>query len=467
MTILRPRRTGGRPGPTRRQLITGGLGVGLLGLGTATASFAEAARPDPVRSVTVAYTRSGVREGLDAEAAQRLPALSRVMPGAADAEPMRRQQEFLSRCDAWLERTPSSRRELAVSALLDLWVLSDELPAAVAGWVGPWRYIWPRDTAFVAVALARVGAVRQAWSQLLHLQNVQAVDGSFAARVVPETGLAPDEREPQFDSLGLVLWAVAEVHALARQNDISLDLSDMDILLRRTTRRLLDHTGRGETLPPVGPDYWEVAESQVTLGLAGPTLVGMDSLAALTAVDPGLWDRLGGGFGDVLPAVDAYAATFARTFGATGLQRYPTSGGCDSAAAFLPAAGLVPPPGAGPAAGARASIYAIDADALVTVWDRLSQPAGGIKPGHGWIIDRSSWTPSTSLMALGFARLGMRDRAGQILDWLAENRTSAGSLPEKISAEGAPVSVAPLAWTAANVVIALDELRLSAEDDAS
>lgn len=92
------------------------------------------------------------------------------------------------------------------------------------------------------------------------------------------------------------------------------------------------------------------------------------------------------------------------------------------------------------------------------VWDRLLQPAGGIKPGHGWIFDRSSWTPSTSLMGLGFARLGQRRRAEEIFDWLADHRTAAGSLPEKVTAEGDPVSVAPLSWTASNVIIGLDEL---------
>lgn len=61
-------------------------------------------------------------------------------------------------------------------------------------------------------------------------------------------------------------------------------------------------------------------------------------------------------------------------------------------------------------------------------------------------------------MGLGFARLGQVEKAESILDWLSAHRTSAGSLPEKISAEGAPVSVAPLSWTAANVIITLDEL---------
>ncbi len=438
--------------PSRRAMLTGAVaGIGAISLGSAiTAALAEAAQPDPVRSVTAAYTRSGLREALNAESAQILPAQSRVMPNRADPGPARRQQEFLDGCEPWLGSLPADRRELAVSALLDLWVLSDELPAPVAGWAGAWRYVWPRDTAFCAVALARVGLSDLAWSHLHYLQSVQAPDGSFAARVDPVSGLAPDDRESQFDSLGLVLWAVSEVHAVSTVTTGRSGLGGFDDLLRRTSSRLIDLTARGRRLPPVGPDYWEVGESQVTLGLAGPTLVGMNSLTALTKADPGLWSRLGGGEADVRRAVEDYRATFARTFGANGMQRYPTSGGPDSAIAYLPAGGLVPDSADG--------IYALDPELLAGVWDRLEQPAGGIKPGHGWIIDRSSWTPSTSLMGLGFARLGLSDRAESVLDWLAEHRTSAGSLPEKISVDGNPVSVAPLSWTAANVIITLDEL---------
>jgi len=45
------------------------------------------------------------------------------------------------------------------------------------------------------------------------------------------------------------------------------------------------------------------------------------------------------------------------------------------------------------------------------------------------------------------------------LRWLAEHRTASGALPEKVRADGAPASVAPLAWTAAAVVITVDQLQ--------
>ncbi|RAG67263.1 hypothetical protein DN536_35930, partial [Burkholderia multivorans] len=91
--------------------------------------------------------------------------------------------------------------------------LSDDLPGPVASWSGAWRYIWPRDTACVAAALAAVGHAELAWGQLRHLQALQGEDGWFAARYDPETGSVPDDRAPQLDAVVLVLWSIAEVGA--------------------------------------------------------------------------------------------------------------------------------------------------------------------------------------------------------------------------------------------------------------
>jgi GH15 family glucan-1,4-alpha-glucosidase len=56
------------------------------------------------------------------------------------------------------------------------------------------------------------------------------------------------------------------------------------------------------------------------------------------------------------------------------------------------------------------------------------------------------------------AFLGERDEALARLRWLDQHRTAAGSLPEKVLANGQPAAVAPLAWTAAVVVITADQL---------
>ena len=64
-----------------------------------------------------------------------------------------------------------------------------------------------------------------------------------------------------------------------------------------------------------------------------------------------------------------------------------------------------------------------------------------------------SWTPTTATWALAAAGSGDREQALERLTWLAEHRTAEGSLPEKVLADGRPAAVAPLAWTAAAVVL--------------
>ena len=53
---------------------------------------------------------------------------------------------------------------------------------------------------------------------------------------------------------------------------------------------------------------------------------------------------------------------------------------------------------------------------------------------------------------------GRPQLAAHWMDWLSAHRTPWGSLPEKVLATGAPAGPAPLAWTAALVVLTAAEL---------
>ena len=143
-------------------------------------------------------------------------------------------------------------------------------------------------------------------------------------------------------------------------------------------------------------------------------------------------------------AAEAFTALLREEFAPGGFQRYARRGGADSARA-LPAA-----------LGAADVVPTAALDALVT---DLARPAGGIAPGARWRRDGISWTPSTSLLALGLARAGRREEATSLLHWLADHRTEAGSLSEKVLFDGRPAAVAPLAWTAANTLLTIDALR--------
>ena len=81
---------------------------------------------------------------------------------------------------------------------------------------------------------------------------------------------------------------------------------------------------------------------------------------------------------------------------------------------------------------------------------QMARPNGGYAPGGDWRDDGVAWTPETAVLAGAWATSPTtRERAVETLRWLAEHRTSAGSLPEKVLDDGSPAGPSPLAWTAA------------------
>lgn len=85
-----------------------------------------------------------------------------------------------------------------------------------------------------------------------------------------------------------------------------------------------------------------------------------------------------------------------------------------------------------------------------------ARPAGGVAPGATWRRDGVSWTPQTALQALAAREAGRDEEADRWLDWLDRHRTATGALPEKVLHDGSPAAVAPLAWTAALVLLAVE-----------
>ena len=180
-----------------------------------------------------------------------------------------------------------------------------------------------------------------------------------------------------------------------------------------------------------------VREAQTGLGLRPDGIAGPTTLAGLRA-GAELTGSTGAG-----ESAQVFAHLLEGTFGRGGWQRYRDGGGADSALALFDATGLH---------------GMIDPARLGALRSELSRPAGGIAPGAAWKQDGISWTPSTSLLGLGLARAGEHRTAREILSWLAAHRTEQGSLPEKVLHDGRPAQVAPLAWTAANTLLALDAL---------
>jgi glucoamylase len=372
---------------------------------------------------------------------------------AASAALAQEQRDWLAAGD--LPGADGPYADMVTDALLDLRTLMEigDDGAVVAAWTPYWRYVWPRDASFVAVALARTGHVDDAVEVLGFLAEVQEADGGFQARYLPDGSGVPDDRGTQTDGTGWVLWAAGEVvAALADDPDEQRSTAEA---LRPLVDRSATHAEllvAGDGLPPASPDYWEVDEDELTLGTVAPLLAGLEQAVEVYQV-----------LGDDAAATAARASAdltrsaVEREFGDdTAYGRYADGSQADAASAFT-----LPPFQPTALAGAL--------DAWEGSAEAMARPGGGLAPGAGWRQDGISWTPQTSLYALTAASNGRTDEATTWLTWLDEHRTATGALPEKVLADGEPAAVAPLAWTAACVVLAvaaLDEAA-AADDGAS
>jgi hypothetical protein len=333
-------------------------------------------------------------------------------------------------------------REMATRALLDLRLLTRPNGASLASWYGAWRYTWPRDSAFTAAAFTMTGHTVEARHILEFLADVQHEDGLWAARYHADGGAVTDGREPQLDSLGWVLWA-----SWLYLTQTSSDAADLWRMVARAADHLADSLG-DDGLPPPSSDYWERKPGteqdphRATLGVAGPVLAGLRSAAYFAdstghAAKAASWRR----------AANRLSSAISQHFAPYGYPRSPVPGGrMDTSVTF------VAPPFAPLDAGV--------ATAVANAFRRTSLPNGGVLPGEMWAGNPDvAWTPEMALFALTAASSGRLDEAMSHLDWLAAHRTPLGVLPEKVSEDGEPASVAPLGWTASLVLLTLSSLE--------
>lgn len=327
---------------------------------------------------------------------------------------------------------PARYAGLAAQTMADMDSLVGADGSALAGTADGWDYVWPRDASFVAVALVGIGRPDDAARVLGRLAALHesSPDGVFEARYDPATGLAPDGRSRQLDGCGWALWAVGEWYETTSDDRVLEPLLPMvDGCLDAVDASVDRTTG----LPGPWSDYWEVRESEPTLGTVAALRLGVHEVASVL---PGRVARRAAGLARRL---DRGVLAFA-----PGYARYPGGGARDTAVAFL-----MPP-----FAPADPAVEAAWAEAA----EGMARPAGGLAPGEGWRQDGVSWTPTTAMFALTAAASGDRARAEEWLDWLDAHRAADGALPEKVLADGTPAGATPLAWTCALVLLTLVEL---------
>lgn len=395
-----------------------------------------AVEPDGGRRVIPAQSRAQLVPGVRVLAPDT-GSLTDSVPDRRDL--VEQQQRWLAAGSLPGRGTPLAG--MVADALLDMHVLTLDNGATVAAWSQQWRYVWPRDASFVAAAYARTGHTEDALRLLLFLQSVQHPDGRFEARYRPNGAGPPDSRGIQLDGTGWVLWAADQVAGTLPDPGARAGLvAQLRPMIDRSTSAAIAAIANHRDLPGPSRDYWEARVHATTLGTAAPLLAGLRSAGDLYAAA-----------GDAPAAARARAAAvrldaaIRRDFGPAGYPRELGGHQPDAAVAFL-----LPP------FAPRAT------DDVLAAWRtaarELRRPAGGLAPGAGWKDDGVSWTAETAIFALTAAGSGQTQAAQAWLAWLDTHRTRLGALPEQVTSDGRPASVAPLSWTAAIVVLAADAL---------
>ncbi len=375
--------------------------------------------------------------------------------GACELAAVRADQKWLS--SGVIPGGPQLR-SMATGALLDLHAAVQPDGAVIAGWQPGWEYSWPRDSSWVAVALAQTGHRADAFRILRFLQRAQLPGGRWAARYWPDGAPVADGRPSELDADGWVPWAVwcwstagggssVTRGSVARGSVVSglEQLWPMVHAAATAAIRAISPAG----LPVASMDYWEHGV-QVTLGTAAPLLAGLRAAAAIAGeLGAGSfarrWDQ----------AAARLAAAIQGTFGRSGYHRLPGAGS---------GTGTGSGPGAGSAADAAVTFLGPPFEepdpavsrAVASSQHALTLPNGGLLPGSDWPGSKTTaWTAETAFFALFSAETAHQQAADQLLAWLAAHRTARGALPEMITAQGKPASVAPLSWTDAVALLTL------------
>jgi hypothetical protein len=338
-------------------------------------------------------------------------------PGAASAD-----RRWLAKAQPLGASAPRWARAMYRRSLLVLRALTDRHTGAVAAGVRDgWAYVWPRDAAAVAIALAAAGYVPEARRVARFLLGLNL---SAAARF-RGSGEPVGGRAAQGDGAG---WVAAATQAAG----VGTKRTQPAVPPRRADPRRVADSGSAGSAWRGRSDYQERGDGDY-LGNA------IASVFARGATRPDREKSIKRGEGSWM------ATAFGAPHGLVRVAGDPGSG-LDSAAAW---------------AVRPFSLPALYPTARRTLLHLVAQRASrfGIVPSENWPGGVDPWTAPTAWSAWALAGLGEQPAALSLMADLRRAATPLGLLPERVDARsGSPRSTTPLAWSHAFAVLALREL---------
>jgi glucoamylase len=333
---------------------------------------------------------------------------------------------------------------------------------------GGYGFVWPRDLAFVVLALLAAGRRDRAAAALRWLVRTQAPEGLWLHRHWTDGSLAPSWGLHQADETGSVLLAYDAAWRGLGDPELDAELWPSACAAAEFLEGFVDEE-TGLLQPSV--DLWETRDAQHAYSCAAAVAGLRAAAAAAERHDPALMDRFRRAAAGIAAAIERHlwsddhgrylrSRLLGRADGG-GLPlprqferlRYPNRivRSADPVDARLDAAllGLAWPFAAVDPGSPR---MRATADMVEHV---LTAPCGGLHRFEGDSYAGGNPWPLCTLW-LGLHRRQTGDEAGfrRALDYLVSRSTPLGLLPEQVHPDGSPAWVLPLAWSHALLVLA-------------
>lgn len=329
-----------------------------------------------------------------------------------------------------------------------------------------YTYVWPRDGAFVSMALTRAGEHELTRRFLAFCEQVQTKEGYLLHKYNPD-GSAGSSWHPWYRGRQSVLPIQGDETALPllalfthfeSTQDFEFLHAMYQTFVRKAANFLCEYTEKETGLPLWSYDPWEEHRGVFTYTTA-TTVAGLKAASQIAAAlghyrHADKYREAGDRMAEALlfHLYDEQTACFMKKIKREGGKTVERDTRPDASIALLWQFGILPP----------------DDPRIVSTMKRLEHeltvktPVGGIAryindyyqsvtpptkdiPGNPWIITTLWFTQWR--IALAKNKEDLRKPAADLL-WAASKATSAGILPEQLHPlTGAPLSVAPLTWS--------------------
>jgi GH15 family glucan-1,4-alpha-glucosidase len=313
-----------------------------------------------------------------------------------------------------------------------------------------YTYCWPRDAAWVAIALDKAGYGHLCSRTYRFFRRIIDPRGYFRHKYTPSGSLGSTWHPLpmiQIDETATPLYAL--YRHWAEERDV-MTLSALYEPLVRPAADFLVSFLDDNSLPRPSFDLWEERKGVYTYSCAC-VYSGLEGASSIAA-----------SLGDDESAVRWHAAAASlreaiiRELYDPGLGRFRRGIGDDTVDASLFAVWYL---GVVPASDPRA------AGTMRAIEKSLKRPGGGVAR---YADDRyqgymNGWPLCTLWLAQWYIRVHELDKALAILEWCARNAAPGGLMPEQVDDDGHPVSVLPLAWSHSTFALAAMELMEAME----